>query len=261
MPGREPVSLSTKLYYGFGSVAYGVKDNGFSFMLLIYYNQVLGLPASWVGTALMLALIADAFSDPLVGYFSDNLHSRWGRRHPFMYVAALPTAVCYFMLWNPPSGLSPGQLLGYFLGVAIAVRTFLPLYEIPSTSLVAELTDDYDSRTSMLSFRYFFGWWGGLGMSVFAYFFLLPQDLGGVLYAPGYQTYGTIASAIIFGAILVSAIGTHRHIPNLKPPPPANPSPFAAPWLNCGKPWPTVPSSSSLSPLSSAPWRRAFPPR
>ncbi|MDG2333252.1 MAG: MFS transporter [Myxococcota bacterium] len=224
--GPGPVSLSTKLYYGFGSVAYGVKDNGFSFMLLIYYNQVLGLPASWVGTALMLALIADAFSDPLVGYFSDNLHSRWGRRHPFMYVAALPTAVCYFMLWNPPSGLSPSQLLGYFLGVAIAVRTFLTLYEIPSTSLVAELTDDYDTRTSMLGFRYFFGWWGGLGMSVFAYFFLLPQDLGGVLYGPGYRTYGAVASAIIFAAILISAIGTHRHIPSLKAPPTRQPFAF-----------------------------------
>ena len=42
-------SLRTKLLYGFGSVAYGVKDNGFSFLLLLYYNQVLGLPERWVG--------------------------------------------------------------------------------------------------------------------------------------------------------------------------------------------------------------------
>nr|MCS5638041.1 MFS transporter [Myxococcota bacterium] len=90
-PPGSAVTLSTKLYYGFGSVAYGVKDNGFSYMLLLYYNQVLGLPASWVGAGLMLALIVDAFSDPLVGYLSDNLHSKWGRRHPFMYAAALPT--------------------------------------------------------------------------------------------------------------------------------------------------------------------------
>jgi Na+/melibiose symporter-like transporter len=220
---RPAVTLSTKLYYGFGSVAYGVKDNGFSYMLLIYYNQVLGLPASWVGAGLMVALIVDAFSDPLVGYFSDNLHAKWGRRHPFMYAAALPTTVAFYFLWNPPGGLSPSELFAYFVIVAIAVRTCLTFYEIPSTSLVAELTDDYDVRTSMLSFRYFFGWWGGLSMAVLAYFFLLPQDQGGILYAPGYATYGAIGSVIIFIAILVSALGTHRHIPNLKAPPAKRP--------------------------------------
>ena len=220
---RPVVTLSTKLYYGVGSVAYGVKDNGFSYMLLLYYNQVQGLPASWVGAGLMLALIVDAFSDPMVGYLSDNLHSKWGRRHPFMYAAALPTSLAFFFLWNPPAGLSPEQLFAYFICVAIAVRTCLTFYEIPSTSLVAELTDDYDVRTSMLSFRYFFGWWGGLTMAVLAYFFLLPQESGGVLYTPGYQTYGAIGSVIIFIAILATALGTHRHIPNLKAPPPKRP--------------------------------------
>jgi glycoside/pentoside/hexuronide:cation symporter, GPH family len=222
-PAGSTVTLSTKLYYGFGSVAYGVKDNGFSYMLLIYYNQVLGLPASWVGAGLMIALIFDAFSDPLVGYFSDNLHAKWGRRHPFMYAAALPTTVAFYLLWNPPDGLSPPLLFAYFVAVAIAVRTFLTFYEIPSTSLVAELTDHYDVRTSMLSFRYFFGWWGGLGMAVLTYFFLLPQDQGGILYARGYETYGAIGSCMIFAAILISALGTHRHIPTLKAPPEKRP--------------------------------------
>jgi Na+/melibiose symporter-like transporter len=222
-PPGPAVTLSTKLYYGFGSVAYGVKDNGFSYMLLLYYNQVLGLPASWVGAGLMLALIVDAFSDPLVGYLSDNLHSKWGRRHPFMYAAALPTTVAFYLLWNPPAGLSPEGLFAYFLAITIAVRTCLTFYEIPSTSLVAELSDDYDVRTSMLSFRYFFGWWGGLSMAVLTYFFLLPQDLGGIRYAPGYQTYGTVGSVLIFVSILTTSLGTHRHIPNLKPPPAKRP--------------------------------------
>ena len=86
------VPLRTKLFYGVGSVAYGVKDNGFSFFLLLYYSQVLGLSPTLAGTALMLALLVDAISDPLVGYISDNWHSKWGRRHPFMYFAALPLA-------------------------------------------------------------------------------------------------------------------------------------------------------------------------
>jgi Na+/melibiose symporter-like transporter len=217
------VGLSTMIYYGFGSVAYGVKDNGFAYLLLIFYNQVLGLPAAWVGAGIMTALIVDAITDPIVGYASDNLHSRWGRRHPFMYASALPVALAFYLLWSPPAGLSDQALLIYFFLIAAAVRISITFYEIPSTSLVAELTEDYDQRTSMLAFRYFFGWWGGLSMSVLAFLVFLPQSKGGILYQEGYRHYGLAASSLMVIAILVSAMGTHRHIPNLKKPPAKQP--------------------------------------
>lgn len=218
-PDAAQVSLSTKLFYGVGSVAYGVKDNGFAFFLLIFYNQVLGLPAKWVGAAIMLALIVDAITDPIVGYVSDNLHSRWGRRHPFMYGAALPVAASYFVLWNPPPGLGPEELFAFLLVVAILVRIFITFYEIPSTALVPELTDDYDERTSMLGYRYFFGWWGGLVMSVLAYLVFLPQSKGGIEYRAGYGHYATMAAVVMVVAIITSAAGTHHRIPTLKRPP------------------------------------------
>jgi Na+/melibiose symporter-like transporter len=174
----------------------------------------------------MLALVFDAFSDPIVGYTSDNLHSRWGRRHPFMYASVVPVALSYFLLWNPPAGLGQGALFAYLLGLAILVRTFITFYEIPSSSLVAELTDHYDERTSMLSYRYFFGWWGGLTMAVIAWFLLLrptPEYPVGQLNPEGWQSYGMVASCVMVVAILVSAIGTHRHIPFLKQPPEKRP--------------------------------------
>lgn len=217
------LELSTKLYYGFGSVAYGIKDNGFAFFLLLFYNQVLGLPAAWVGAGIMAALIVDAVTDPIVGYASDNLHSRWGRRHPFMYASAIPVAVLFYLLWSPPQHLSQGSLFAYFLSVAILVRVFITFYEIPSTSLVAELTDDYDDRTSLMAYRYFFGWWGGLTMSVLAYLVFLPQARGGVLYVEGYRHYGLAGALVMVVAIWVSAAGTHRHIPVLRDPPPKRP--------------------------------------
>ena len=62
------------------------------------------------GLALNLVLIADAITDPLVGYFSDRTRSRWGRRHPFMYAAALPVAITYYFLWTPPESLTDWQL-------------------------------------------------------------------------------------------------------------------------------------------------------
>jgi Na+/melibiose symporter-like transporter len=222
VPGFRPLTKWTNVLYGVGAVAFGVKDNGFSFFLLLYYNQVLGLPEAWVGFGIMLALVLDGVFDPLVGYVSDHLHSAWGRRHPFMYAAALPVAASYWLLWNPPVGLSPERLFAYFVVVSVLVRICIAVYEIPSASLVPELTGQYDTRTSILSYRFFFGWWGGLTMAVVAYAVFLQPDAEhpvGVLNPEGYERYGIVASAIMFMAILVSALGTHSYIPYLKQPP------------------------------------------
>src|SRR5207237_7837172 len=107
VPGRAVTARlagRTKVLYGLGAVAFGVKDNGFSFFLLLYYNQLLGLPEAWVGLGIMVALLVDACVDPLVGHLSDHLHARWGRRHPFMYASAVPVALTYGLLCNPPAG-------------------------------------------------------------------------------------------------------------------------------------------------------------
>ena len=108
-------SLWTKLAYGFGSVAYGVKDNGFSYFLLLFYSQVVGLDARLVGLALTIALMFDAIVDLAVGYWSDNFRSKWGRRHVFMYASAIPVAAFYFLIWAPPRDWSETALFWYRL--------------------------------------------------------------------------------------------------------------------------------------------------
>ncbi len=213
--GHDTADLSTKLFYGFGAVANGAKSNGFNYLLLFFYSQVVGLPAQWVSLGIFIALLFDAVSDPLVGYLSDNLRSRWGRRHPFMYASGVPVAVAYYFLWSPPE-LAPESLFLYFVVLAVLIRTLITFYEIPSTALVAELTEDYDQRTKFMSFRYFFGWWGGLTMAVLAYLVFLPESKGGLEYVAGWSHYGLTASVVIAVAIYVSAIGTHRHIPYLR---------------------------------------------
>ena len=214
----ELTATRTKLFYGSGSIAFGIKDNGFQTILLLFYNQVIGLPSQLVGAAIMLALMIDAFLDPIVGQISDNLHSRWGRRHPFMYASALPVAISYLLLWNPPHW-SQGAMFFYLVAVAVVVRTFITFYEIPSAALAPELTDDYDQRTSFLSYRIFFAWYGGLTMLTLAYLVFLTPDAThkvGQLNEAGYSRYGFTAAAIMFVAILVSAAGTHKFIPHFR---------------------------------------------
>lgn len=226
-PTREELaSVKTKLFYGAGSVAYGVKDHGFNTLLLFYYNRVIGMPALTVAIAIFIVLFFDAFIDPIVGQVSDNLRSPLGRRHPLMYAAALPVALSYYFLFNPPRW-GQGALFFYLIGIAIVVRIFISMYEIPSSAMAPEMTENYDQRTSFLSYRYFFGVIGGVAMAAATYRFIFaatPAYPQGQLNPAGYPVYALAAAIAMVVSILVSARGTQRFIPLFRAPAATRPS-------------------------------------
>lgn len=214
--------LSTKLFYGVGSVADGTKNTAFNVFLLFYYNQVLGLPGTLCGAAIFLALCVDAVTDPLVGMLSDETRSRWGRRHPWMYAAALPMALSFYAVFNPPSGLNEQGLFLWLTATAIGVRVSMTLYAIPSGAMLPELTPDYDERTTLVSWRFLFGWMGGLGVSLLGYLvFFAPSEThaDGRLDPAAYGQFGLAGGAVVMGAILLCTAGTHRLIGQLGRPP------------------------------------------
>ena len=66
--GADKPSVGLKLAHGFGAAAFGIKNNGFDYFLLLFYGTVIGLEPGLVGLAILIALVFDALSDPLVGY-------------------------------------------------------------------------------------------------------------------------------------------------------------------------------------------------
>lgn len=214
----DSLSTRTKLALGVGAVAFGLKESGLSMFLLLYYGQVLGLGELRVGTALLLALVCDALSDPLVGHLSDQLRSRWGRRHPLMYASALPILVSYILLWNPPSSLHGDALFAYLLVLVAAVRLATTFHEIPNGALISELTSHYHERTKAFAYRFLFGWGGGLLMSIFTFSVLLRTtgETSGLFSPSGFRAYGWIAACAMTASVLLSALGTHSAIPLLR---------------------------------------------
>lgn len=205
---RLPVWLKTT--HGLGSIAYGIKDNGFSTFLLLFYNQVIGLDAGVVGAAIMIALIADAFVDPIIGELTDRTRSRWGRRLPWLYGAPVPLAIMWMLLWSPPE-MSDAMTVAWLIGFAIIVRSLVSMCEVPSVAIVPELTADYDERTAVMRYRYLFGWGGGLVILLLAYgvFF---GGAKGLVDPEGYFPYALTGALLMSGAVMVSAAGQHRRI-------------------------------------------------
>jgi Na+/melibiose symporter-like transporter len=212
-----------QLSYGFGSIAFGIGGVPLSSaLLMLYFNQVIGLDPVLVGTAIMVSVVVDAFTDPIIGWFSDRLRSPLGRRHTFMYASALPAALGFLTMWHAPEELSSGGLLAFMIAMLVLVNVSISLYEVPSLALAPELAPDYTLRTRLLAYRWFFRMIGSAATSVVLYQVFLRQDDAnplGVLNRARYEEFGLACAMVILIAILTSTAATHGRIRYLHTPP------------------------------------------
>ena len=120
-PGRE-LRIGTKVFYGSGAAAEAAIHITFNTFNFLFYNNVLGLSGTLTGLAITIALVFDAISDPVVGSISDRWRSKLGRRHPFLYLSAVPMGVCFIALYAPPLFLGDMGLFLWFTAFTIGLR-------------------------------------------------------------------------------------------------------------------------------------------
>jgi len=233
----QTLSNGVKLSFGIGQMAEGIKNSSFSVFLLFYYNQVLGLAADAAGLAIAISLIFDAVTDPVAGTLSDRWRGSQGRRHPFMYASALPMAISFYFLFAPADIALQGSqthLFVWMLLFTLLARGSMTLYHVPHLALGAELSTDYEERTSLVAIRQFLSACGyllvfGLG---FGYFFAPSIEFSnGQLNSDAYPPFAAWLSLVIFVTILISAYGTRSRIPYL--PKAAENAAAGGGWLVC----------------------------
>ena len=138
-----PITMRMKCAYGIGSTAEAVVITTTSMFLMLFYNQVRGLDPAAIGMALAIGLAVNAVFDPLVGSWSDRMKSRWGRRHPFMFVSMLPAALLFYALFNPPDGLSSTSQLVWLTVFNVLMLQAMTLFHTPHLALGGEMSEDY----------------------------------------------------------------------------------------------------------------------
>lgn len=216
-----PLSLKTKLLYAWGEMPGSHMNFAIGVFLLLYYNQILGVSATAVSLAMGAALLLDAVSDPLVGAFSDQFKSKLGRRHPFMYLAAVPLGVVIYLLFTPPSGLSEGLLIAWLVTFLILTRLIFTVFSVPWSALLPELASKLEDRTSLAAYRPLVASVAGgiFGMLVFRMVFpaseAYPQ---GQLNPANYTWFGALIGGLITLWCLVTTHFTRREIPYLLQP-------------------------------------------
>lgn len=213
-----PLLLRDRLYYGFGQVAEGIKNESFGLFVLFYYREVLHLSGTLAGLALLIGLVSDAITDPLIGRISDRWHGRWGRRHPFMYVSGLPVAVFYYAVFVPPKSLTQDELFPWLVTTLVLARLSMTLFHVPHMALGAELSQDYRERTVIVTTRMVFsrigaGVTGILGLLVFMVD--TPEFSPGTRNPDAYPPFALTTALLLLIPIYVSALGTRNRIAHL----------------------------------------------
>ena len=217
-PDAERLPLRTKLAFGVGSAAETIALYSVSSFAILFYNQVLGVPAHLAGLAVSASLVFDALSDPIVGSWSDRTRSRLGRRHLYMYAAPIPIALSLFAIFNPPAGMDQTGLLLWFGVAVILLRQAMTFFHTPHLAMGAELSSDYTERSKVMAYNSFFVWVGGAFATTLAlriFFPSTPEFPRGILNPEPWPVFALSISIAVVIILFASAWFTRDRIPFL----------------------------------------------
>ena len=195
-PSKRRLPLWLKLLYGSGDWGISSISMMRSIFYAIYLTDVVGLEPRLASFGALAGIVWDAINDPIIGRLSDRLHTRWGRRRPFLLWFAIPFGFSFITLWSVPNWASQTALMIYVTISFMLADTLQTLVGVPLLSLTPELTPDYDERTTLTSFRSFFQLAGALSVVIVA-----PALVDLVLAAGGTQQQGFMLVGAIFGGI------------------------------------------------------------
>jgi GPH family glycoside/pentoside/hexuronide:cation symporter len=154
--------------YGMGGIVPIALFNIASQLMGLLGNISLGLSAVLLGWIMIFPKLWDAVSDPIIGHVSDNIHTRWGRRRPFILVGGIAVAISFVAMWWIPRGEWIHQIfpteaaynwfqLGFILVGLLIFFTACNVFEIPHGALGMEMSKDYHERTRLFSAKSFMG--------------------------------------------------------------------------------------------------------
>lgn len=147
--GGERLPTATLLAYGLLGFPLAALNLPLYVYLPPFYAEEVGLGLATVGSLLFAARLLDVLSDPLIGELSDRFPTRFGRRRPWIILAAPLLLGSTFMLFMPGEAAGPVYLF-FWTAVAYVAWTLMIL---PYSAWGAELTASYDERSRVTAAR------------------------------------------------------------------------------------------------------------
>lgn len=189
------IPMKEKLAYGAAGITDAVGNTSFQTLLTPIYTLVLGLSPTLVSTILVLFRLWDAVTDSLIGWLSDNTRSRWGRRHPYIFVGAVASALILPSIWWVGAEWPAWAKIAWMIGSGLLLYTATTIWNVPYQCLLLEMTTDSSERNNISAVRAYFQKFAGLGVGWIWFLTQLPVFVDEVTGSPD----------TLFGARVVSS--------------------------------------------------------
>jgi GPH family glycoside/pentoside/hexuronide:cation symporter len=195
--------LGRKMGYGAGQLVDLVVGSMLNIFVLFYVTAVCGLPGGLAGLSLGAGIVVDAVMDPLIGSLSDSCRSSLGRRVPFMLASLLPIVLTFNLIFALPAGLGQTALFLWLMLLSVSLRISLSMFTLPYQALGAELSGDYDERSSIAAWRWGIGIIGTVAVIALGYGVFLSGP-GGVSDRSAYLPLTLTLSVLLLAGALIA---------------------------------------------------------
>jgi GPH family glycoside/pentoside/hexuronide:cation symporter len=196
--------VKTKVSYAMGDLGANIVCQSVALYYLYFLTDITFLKASLAGISLMMVRCVDAFSDPLIGYFSDRTKTRWGRRRPYLLFGSFGCGLFFFLLFTYLPIHNQWLLFVHATFSYLIFYVCFSLVNIPYSALTPDMTQDYDERTNLTAYRMtgaIIGMFIAAGLTSELIKLFPNERIGYSLTAAGYGILFIILTLIVFWGV------------------------------------------------------------
>lgn len=212
----EKVRTREKISYGLGDLGNNVAYGAIGFYLVFFLTDVAGISPVWAGYVFLIIRAGNAVSDLIVGMVSDHTNTRFGRRRPYLLFGAIPLSIGFALLWQVFFQDMNSMLL-YYTVAGLIFSALYSLVSIPYNSLLPEISQDYDERTSISGYKMAFSFVGSLISAMGVTLIVDTIFPGKSEYQKSFPIMGWVLAVMITVSILLAFAGTKERAKFSKP--------------------------------------------
>ena len=152
------VPFGQKVAFGVGMLANQMFPAALGIFMVVLV-QDLGFPGWMWGVIYFFPRLFDTFTDPIMGYISDNTKSRWGRRRQYVIIGAIVMGTAFIIMWQLYKSSGIDYNFAYFMFWSFVFYLGLTIFSVPYVAMGYEMSNDFHERTSIMAIAQWIGQW------------------------------------------------------------------------------------------------------
>lgn len=193
--------------YGLGAIGKDMVYALSASYIMYYYQDILGLSATFVGFILMIARVFDAANDPFMGVVVAKTNSKWGKFRPWLFTGTILNAFVLYALFAAPA-VSEKALMIYFAVMYILWGMTYTMMDIPFWSMIPAVTSTMKDRENLSVVG---RTCAGVGYALINVFTVMAvSKLGSGIERTGFRLFALIIAILFVVFILFTCFTIHE---------------------------------------------------